>query len=341
MTFQFKRLLPGLFWAICPSFAQAREGWALSPDALRTSFDNIARVEAVGLGPALLTAALVALMAWHAMRFDASARELSAFRLLPAGLALRVSFGAILILGLIGAFPAPGTMRYHAAQLIVPDASLHHATYETAIWFSTAFTALLLITGLLTRLGALLLVALTAYGAVTFGGGLAGPDGLIVLAACLLILLCDDGTAAVERLVTQKPAYVPPAAISGAAWRTAQILFGIALIWDGFIGGFLAPSVRVTLIEQSGVSILGFSSIALVQTFGAATTVAGILLILGLATRLAALMAVLVQAALAVVLGVPVGAYLHLYALGAVFALCTPSVVQTVSAPMDGRPRHA
>ncbi|HYH28321.1 MAG TPA: hypothetical protein VEA19_06065 [Actinomycetota bacterium] len=234
------------------------------------------------LGAILLAAALIALLGWLSRRMPLERamswprRVLRPFLplILSAHLAIALTASAL-------------TGRYLAPNLELPQGST--GTLLTGIELAVA---LLILAGFFTRFAAGLLVLSGPAGMVVYGP-LAILERAELLGIALYLALTGRRRWSVDALRGERT----EEGIDPAAVGLLRMLAGLAVAVNAFTEKLLAPEVGLALLEdRPGLNVLrglGVSDAAFSDLAGAVELALGLVLISGIGTRLAVLVAVI------------------------------------------------
>lgn len=247
-------------------------------------------------------------------------------------LACRLGLGVLLVSAGLGLAPRHGTELFAAPTLFVGDLALTgaFAPYRGLAGLEIVLGGALLM-GVFARVAAVLTLALlpvafALFGAVVwaYAGHIAAPTLLILCAGAGRYSLIDP---------EDRVRLLPSCALTLTVTRS---LVGVTFVYLAIAYKLMQPNLIITILERGAVPLFGLPVAVVAFIMAMVEITVGLLLILGIAVRLASLAVLGAMLFLAVTLGEPL--HIHANILGVLVALLAlgadPLPAHHVTAPM-------
>lgn len=170
-------------------------------------------------------------------------------------LVLRLGLGLSIGLSALGALPRHGTARWTKPTLFVPD--MQFSLVQGWDWLVpiALITAIGLLLGLVTRLAALLVIALALAGTLAFTGSFLWFYALHFIAPALLLIFYGGGRFGCDPLI---PLGIPPRSFGNPAviLLPVQIMTGIGFATIAICVKFLQPMLLIAILNHGNLNFL-------------------------------------------------------------------------------------
>lgn len=314
--------------------ALAHEAWLLTPqevaDLSRMPVPELfASSWPLGLAALIGCAAAAAALAAEARLQPLEARVLAPLaRLAPAigPLAIRLGLAVMLGLASIGGLPRHGTAIWTQPTLFVPDMQLS----LTAGWAWLApletVLGLMLLTGLLTRIAGLIVIALSACGLVAFGLPFLSYAAHFT-APALVLVLCGSGCLSLDRALGSEDWATPSGRVARRLWPASLALVGGGFAHLAVTVKLTQPTLLIAILEHGDVPLMGLSLPVAALLMAGVELIAGCLLAAGRLVRPVAVVLIGAFTFFAVTIGETPLFHANLYGICVMFLLagaCAP-----------------
>jgi len=305
-----------------PGAARAHEAWLLAPDEVialsRAPVPELFTspvVMMVGAGAAVLAMGVAMGVDGRLRRIEAALFAPLAQRAALMGPPL-VRIGLALMLGLaaFGGLPRAGTVIWTEPVLFVPNMQLGLAPGWVWIAPVQAVLALMLLTGLLTRVAGLGVLALALLGVWIFGAGFL-PYAAHFAGPALVLALLGGGYGALDRLLLDPVEATAPRRVARWVWATVLALTGGTFAWLAISVKLTQPTLLIAILEHGEVPLLGLPLPVAALGMAWVELVAGVLLALGILVRAVAVFLIFAFTFFAVTIGETPLFHANLYGL--------------------------
>ncbi|AUR05741.1 hypothetical protein PhaeoP72_03822 (plasmid) [Phaeobacter inhibens] len=268
--------------------AAAHEPWLLTPQEVQTlsqrSVPELFRSPSLLLVFALFAtlAVFAAVLAGQLLRptEDRLFRSLNHRSHDWGPLCLRLGLGTTVGMNALGGLPRHGTETWSTPTLFVPDMQLALIPGWDWLALPALITSVLLVLGLGTRLAALGILGLVAFGSCLFSLDFIAYYGFHFAAPAFLLLHVGSGSLSLDRLLPPSlPPLLPNAPL--LVWSLVQITMGGTFAVIAVLVKFLQPTLLIAILEHGNIWFFGLPLSVVALTMMAIELMAGILLALG------------------------------------------------------------
>jgi uncharacterized membrane protein YphA (DoxX/SURF4 family) len=315
--------------------ASAHEAWLLTPEEVSelsrmpvpeifTSTGVLALAALVGCVVVSIALAAEDRLRPLEMKF---ARPLEALAPVAGPVAVRLGLATMLCLASIGGLPRHGTALWTQPTLLVPDMQLSLAPAWSWLAPVEAAVGLMLLTGLLTRIAGLIVIALGCLGLVVFGWHFLSYAAHFA-APGILLLLFGSGGWSLDRILGSDDWAVPSERLSRLLWPMSLFLVGAAFVYLAVTVKLTQPTLLIAILEHGNVPTLGLPLPVAALVMAGVELLAGCLLAAGRLVRPVALFLIGAFTFLSVTIGETPLFHANLYGACLVFLLAGAALPQ-------------